>query len=240
MVFNSFISKYIFYNNLKQKPMKKAYLTLLALCLMVSLAVAAEPTKSLVNSKISLMAVIDADFHVKISWMSPEGHNVSKFIIQTSRDGETFYDFKEVAVSEKEVGDNEDRLKFQFKDVRLAVGVKYYRIVEIDTENKTYYYAPAKIFIAVAPAPKELVTCLQTSENNIFRIKTNNPDTTVLLTTESGMGIPCDYEYSDITQTGVLKPVYYLEAGNYFIKIRIGETEKKYIIPVKEVEGSSL
>jgi hypothetical protein len=220
--------------------MKKAYLTLLALCLVVSLAVAAEPTKSLVNSKISLVAVIDEDFHVKISWMSPEGHNVSKFIIQTSRDGETFYDFKEVAITEKIEGDNEDRLKFQFKDVRLAVGVKYYRIVEIDTENKTYYYAPAKVFIAFAPAPKEVVSCLQTSENNIFRIKTNNPNTTVLLTTESGMGIPCDYEYSDVTQTGVLKPVYYLEGGNYFIKIRTGETEKKYIIPVKEVEESSL
>jgi hypothetical protein len=220
--------------------MKKAYLTLLALFLVVSLANAAEPTKSLVNSKISLTAIIDVDFHVKVTWLSPVGHNVNKFIIQTSRDGETFYDFKEIAVTEKTEGDNEERLKFQFKDVRLTVGVKYYRIVEIDTENKTYYYAPAKVFITIAPAPKELITCLQTSDNNVFRVKTNDVNTTVLLTTESGMGIPCDYEYSDVTQTGVLKPVYYLEAGNYFIKIRIGETEKKYIIPVKEVEGNSL
>jgi hypothetical protein len=51
------------------------------------------------------------------------------------------------------------------------------------------------------------------------------------------MGIPCDYFYNDLTQTGVLKPIYYLTAGNYYLKIRVGGLESKYILTLADLVG---
>jgi hypothetical protein len=180
-----------------------------------------EPIKSVNNSKISLKVVIDENYKAK------------RFIIQISHDKETFFDLKEVEVEPTQ----EDRQLYTFVDPRTNIGTKYYRIMEEDEADKTIVYAPVQITLVAMPAPSELVKCLQTEENNVIHIKTGDSRLVPILTTETGMGIPCDYKYNEATQTGVLKPLYYLAGGNYHLKVRLGNNESKYIVSVSDLDG---
>jgi hypothetical protein len=192
-----------------------------------------EPIKSLGNSKISFKVVIDENFKTKISWVSAAGHKVKRYIIQISHDKETFFDLKEVTVVETQ----EERQLYTFTDPLTNIGLKYYRIMEQGEADRTIVYAPIQIMLVAIPAPRELVKCLQTEENNVIHIKTSDSRLVPILTTETGMGIPCDYKYSEATQTGVLKPLYYLAGGNYHLKVRLGNNESKYIVSVSDLDG---
>jgi hypothetical protein len=192
-----------------------------------------EPIKSLSNSKISLKATLDENYKAKLSWVSAVGKDAKLYVIQISHDRETFYDLIEVKVDPK----NEERSLYTFVDPKMYIGTKYYRIMEIDEEDKTIIYAPVKITLDAVPAPSEIVRCLQTDENNVIHIKTGDSRLVPILTTETGMGIPCDYKYSEATQTGVLKPLYYLAGGNYHLKVRMGNNEAKYVVSVNDLEG---
>jgi hypothetical protein len=192
-----------------------------------------EPIKSLNNSKISLKVTLDENYKAKLSWVSALGHQAKRYVIQISHDKETFYDLKEVVVETSK----DERSLYTFTDPRMNIGTKYYRIMEVDEEEKTVIYAPVKIVLEAIPAPSELVKCLQTDENNVIHIKTTDSRLVPILTTETGMGIPCDYKYSEATQTGVLKPLYYLAGGNYHLKVRLGNNESKYIVSVNDLDG---
>jgi hypothetical protein len=192
-----------------------------------------EPIKSINNSKISLKVVLDENYKAKLSWLSPTGHKAKRFIIQISHDKETFFDLKEVEVETTQ----DERQLYTFVDPRTNIGTKYYRIMEEDEAEKTIIYAPVQITLVAIPAPSELVKCLQTEENNVIHIKTGDSRLVPILTTETGMGIPCDYKYNEATQTGVLKPLYYLAGGNYHLKVRLGNNESKYIVSVGDLEG---
>jgi hypothetical protein len=194
-----------------------------------------EPIKSISNSKISLKVVVDENYKAKLTWLSPTGHRAKRFIIQISHDKETFFDLKEVEVETTQ----EERQLYTFIDPRTNVGTKYYRIMEQDETDKTFVYAPIQITLYAIPAPSELVKCLQTEENNVIHIQTGDSRLVPILTTETGMGIPCDYKYSEATQTGVLKPLYYLAGGNYHLKVRLGNNESKYIVSVSDIDGMS-
>ncbi len=194
-----------------------------------------EPIKSISNAKISLKVLVDENYKAKLSWVSAVGHQAKRYIIQISSDKETFYDLQEVAV----VAGQEDRQLYTFVDNIGFFGTKYYRIIEENETDKTFVYAPTKITLEGIFAPSELVKCLQTEENNVIHIKTGDSRLIPILTTETGMGIPCDYKYSEATQTGVLKPLYYLAGGNYHLKVRLGNNESKYIVSVSDIEGMS-
>jgi hypothetical protein len=194
-----------------------------------------EPIKSISNSKISLKVFTDENYKAKLSWVSAIGHQVKRYIIQISHDKETFFDLTEVEV---ESGQDERQL-YTFVDGRSYIGTKYYRIIEEDETEKMVVYAPVKITLEAIPAPSELVKCLQSEENNVIHIKTGDSRLIPILTTETGMGIPCDYKYSEATQTGVLKPLYYLAGGNYHLKVRLGNNESKYIVSVSDIDGMS-
>jgi hypothetical protein len=193
------------------------------------------PIKSLSNSKISLKVIIDENYKAKLSWVSAIGHQAKRYVIQISHDKETFFDLKEVTVE----GVLEERQLYTFTDPLINIGTKYYRIMEQDEADKTIMYAPVQITLVAIPAPSELVKCLQTEENNVIHIKTGDSRLVPILTTETGMGIPCDYKYSEATQTGVLKPLYYLAGGNYHLKVRLGNNESKYLVSVSDLEGMS-
>ncbi len=192
-----------------------------------------EPIKSINNSKISLKIALDENYKAKLSWLSAAGHQAKRYIIQISHDKETFFDLQEVAV----VASQDERQLYTFVDGRSYFGTKYYRIMEEDETEKMIIYAPVKITLEALPAPSELVKCLQTEENNVIHIKTGDSRLIPILTTETGMGIPCDYKYSEATQTGVLKPLYYLAGGNYHLKVRLGNNESKYIVSVSDLDG---
>ncbi len=193
-----------------------------------------EPIKTINNSRISFKIALDENYKVKLTWISANGHQAKRYIIQISHDKETFYDLKEVLVSPNP----EEKMLYTFIDPRSYVGTKYYRIMEEDETDKMFIYAAVKMTVEAMPAPAELVKCLQTEENNVIHIKTADSRLVPILTTDTGMGIPCDYKYSEATQTGVLKPVYYLAGGNYHLKVRLGNNESKYIVTVSDLEGS--
>jgi hypothetical protein len=192
-----------------------------------------EPIKSISNSKISLKIILDENYKAKLTWVSAIGHQAKRYIIQISHDKENFYDLQEVVIETTQ----DERQLYTFVDGRSYIGTKYYRIMEEDEADKTIIYAPVKITLEAIPAPSELVKCLQTEENNVIHIKTGDSRLIPILTTETGMGIPCDYKYSEATQTGVLKPLYYLAGGNYHLKVRLGNNESKYIVSVSDLDG---
>ncbi len=194
----------------------------------------AEPIKMMSNSKISFKIGLDENYKVKLTWLSANGHQAKRYIIQISHDKETFYDLKEILV----LPNPEEKMLYTFIDPQSYSGTKYYRIMEEDEADKMFIYAPVKMTVEVMQAPAELVKCLQTEENNVIHIKTADSRLIPILTTDTGMGIPCDYKYSEATQTGVLKPVYYLAGGNYHLKVRLGNNESKYIVTVSDIEGS--
>jgi hypothetical protein len=194
----------------------------------------AEPIKTINNSKISFKVGLDENNKVKLTWVNANGHKAKRYIIQISHDKETFFDLKEVSVEPA----LEEKMLYTFVDPRSYVGTKYYRIIEEDETEKLITYAFVKMMVDALPAPAELVKCLQTEENNVIHIKTSDSRLVPILTTDTGMGIPCDYKYSEATQTGVLKPVYYLAGGNYHLKVRLGNNESKYIVTVSDVDGS--
>jgi hypothetical protein len=193
----------------------------------------AEPIKTVNNSKISLRVGLDENYKVKLTWVNANGHKAKRYIIQVSHDKEIFYDLTEVSVGPT----LEEKMLYTFIDPRSFVGTKYYRIIEEDETDKMITYAFVKMMVDALPAPAELVKCLQTEENNVIHIKTSDSRLVPILTTDTGMGIPCDYKYSEATQTGVLKPVYYLAGGNYHLKVRLGNNESKYIVTVSDIEG---
>ena len=193
----------------------------------------AEPIKSLSNSKISLKISVDENHKARLSWVSAIGHQAKRYIVQISYDKENFYDLNEIIIE----GTPEERHLYTFVDPRVNFGTQYYRIIEEDEAVKTIVYAPVKIILEVIAAPSEMVKCLQTEENNIIHIKTGDSRLIPILTTETGMGIPCDYKYSEATQTGVLKPLYYLAGGNYHLKVRLGNNESKYVVSVNDLDG---
>jgi hypothetical protein len=194
----------------------------------------AEPIKTLNNSKIAFKATFDENYKAKLTWVSAIGHQAKRYIIQISHDKENFYDLTEVLV----VPSSEERMLYTFTDPRSYFGTKYYRIMEEDEADKMIVYAPVKVTLDAIPAPQELVKCLQTEENNVIHIKTGDSRLIPILTTDTGMGIPCDYKYSEATQTGVLKPIYYLAGGNYHLKVRLGNNESKYVVTVSDLEGN--
>ena len=194
------------------------------------LKMSSEPIKFINNSKISLKIVLDENYKAKLTWVSAVGHQAKRYIIQISNDKETFFDLKQVEVET----DRDERQLYTFVDRKGYIGTKYYRIMEEDNKAKTVIYAPVKITLEALLAPQEMVKCLQTEENNVIHIKTGDGRLVPILTTETGMGIPCDYKYSEATQTGVLKPLYYLAGGNYHLKIRLGNDESQYNVSVSD------
>lgn len=191
-----------------------------------------EPIKSINNSKISLKVALDENSKAKLTWMNALGRQAKRYIIQISHDKEMFFDLKTVEVEKNQ----SERQLYTFTDGRSYIGVKYYRILEEDETDKTVVYAPVKITLEALPAPSEMVKCVQTEENNVIQIKTGDSLLIPILTTETGMGIPCDYKYSETTQTGVLKPSYYLAKGNYHLKVRLGNDESRYVVSILDID----
>ena len=192
-----------------------------------------EPIKSLSNSKISLKIAVDENHKIKLSWVNAIGHQIKRYVVQISYDKENFYDLNEIIIE----GTPEERQLYTFVDPRMNFGTQYYRIVGVDEAIKTIVYAPVKITLDPIAAPSEMVKCLQTEENNVIQIKTGDSRLIPILTTETGLAIPCDYIYSETSQTGVLKPLYYLTGGNYHLKLRVGNNESKYVVSVNDLEG---
>lgn len=90
------------------------------------------------NSKISLKIALDENYKVKLTWISANGHQAKRYIIQISHDEETFYDLKEILV----LPNPEEKMLYTFIDPRSYSCTKCYRIVEEDKADKIFFILP--------------------------------------------------------------------------------------------------
>lgn len=161
----------------------------------------------------------------QLKWVSPEGHQPSRFIIQRSKDNATFFDIREIDVQPQ--ADPDLRLQFAFTDSKLLRGMEYYRIMEYEADGKSYLYS------AITIKPESPVSIAKSGELSIVRIMVEDSrNLTALMSTESGLGVPCEFEISENSDV-ILKPAYVLNGGVYVVKLRSSAGEKQFRINVK-------
>ena len=178
------------------------------------------------NNKEILMEIsLNPNSKTLIRWISPEGHQTSRFIIQRSKDNETYFDIREIDVARQ--NDTEQRLQFAFTDSKLLRGTEYYRIMEYESDGKSYLYG------ALSIKPESPISIAKAGDMSIIRvIVEDSKNLTALVSTESGLGVPCEFEISDNNDV-ILKPAYALNGGNYLVKLRSSTGEKQFRFNVK-------
>ncbi len=205
---------------------KSLILTVAAVTLLtISNLCLSQNTKVRTNKEILLEVSINANSKVVLKWVSPEGHQTSRFIIQRSKDNNTYFDIREIDVQPQ--ADLEQRLQFAFTDSKLLRGLEYYRIMEYDVNGKSYLYSTASI------KPESPVSIAKAGELSIIRvIVEDSKNLTALVSTESGLGVPCEFEISE-SKDVILKPAYALNEGNYLVKLRSATGEKQFKFNIK-------
>ena len=177
------------------------------------------------NKEIIMEISLNPNSKVQLKWVSPEGHQPSRFIIQRSKDNETYFDIREIDVQPQT--DPEQRLQFSFTDSKLLRGLEYYRIMEYEADGKSYLYS------ALTVKPESPVSIAKVGELSIVTIMVeDNKNLMALMSTESGLGVPCEFEISGNNDI-ILKPAYALNGGIYLVKLRSSAGEKQFRINVK-------
>jgi hypothetical protein len=181
------------------------------------------------NESISLSSSVDNQ-KVSLTWNTPTGHNSHRFIVQRSRDLETFFDVGELKISK-----NSDIKTHAYVDDSPTWGaVNYYRIIEIDLEKVMHVYTPIAAEVAAPNGEMYGVTLHTSDEGEMVRIKVDNvKEANVLLNTVTGMGVPCDAVQKSKNEV-ILLPNYFLSPGEYIVKVRNDDGEKRFRILVKK------
>ncbi|MDZ7896876.1 MAG: hypothetical protein U5N85_02450 [Arcicella sp.] len=185
----------------------------------------AQNTKIRTNKEISFEVSLNPSNKTILKWLSSEGHQTSRFIIQRSKDNETYFDIREIDVQPQ--GDSEQRFQFTFTDSKTLRGTEYYRIMEYETDGKSYTYS------ALSIKPESPISVAKAGEMSVIRVMVeDSKNLTALMSTESGLGVPCEFEISDNNDV-ILKPAYALNGGNYMVKLRSSTGEKQFRFSVK-------
>ncbi|MDH4461030.1 MAG: hypothetical protein QE277_06375 [Flectobacillus sp.] len=171
------------------------------------------------NKDILFELKVNDENKTVLKWVTAEGHTTSRFIIQRSKDNETYFDIREIEV--KQVS-SEDRLQYTFTDYKILRESEFYRIMEYEQDGKVHVYAPIS---AKANNPVSVSTI---GDKNIIRVAIQDGKNLVaLLGTSSGLGVPCDFEIAKDNNL-VIKPSYTLMTGNYVVKLRSSAGEQQY------------
>ncbi len=179
------------------------------------------------NLAIALTAVA-AEQNVQLMWTTPKGHNSRKFIIQRSKDSEKFYDVAEIKPSQNEEFNT-------FTDESPSGGfINHYRIIEFDSDRNMHVYSPMGVEVSAVSGESFGVTLHASEEGEMIRVKMDNvKENDVLLSTVSGMGVPCDAVQKSRNEV-ILLPTYPLSAGEYIVKIRDIKDEKRFKVQFKK------
>jgi hypothetical protein len=174
--------------------------------------------------------VTSSEQNVQLTWMTPQGHNSRKFIIQRSRDLEKFYDVGEIKPAQNEG-------LHTFTDENPAGGfTNHYRVIEFDADRNMHVYAPMAVEVSAVSGEAFGVTLHTSDEGEMIRVKMDNvKEDDVLLSTVSGMGVPCDNVQKSKNEV-ILLPTYPLSPGEYIVKIRDVKDEKRFKVQFKRVE----
>ncbi len=187
----------------------------------------AQTVKIRSNKDIVMDISINPNNRAVIKWVSPEDHQAARFIIQRSVNNETFFDIREIEVKPN-VAEPEQRLQFVFTDSKMLRSLEYYRIVEYedDGQSRTYSSFPIKPISPVSVVKSADMSC-------ILRVMVeDSKNLTALVSTETGLGIPCEFEISENNDV-ILKPAYLLNGGNYLVKLRSSTGEKQFKFTIK-------
>jgi hypothetical protein len=205
---------------------KSLILTVAAIALLIISNVCfSQNTKIRTNREISFELSLNPGNKTILKWLSPEGHQTNRFIIQRSKDNETYFDIREIDVQPQ--GDSEQRLQYTFTDSKILRGTEFYRIMEYESDGKSYTYSSLSI------KPESPISVAKAGEMSVIRvIVEDSKNLTALMSTESGLGVPCEFEISDNNDV-ILKPAYALNGGNYMVKLRSSTGEKQFRFSVK-------
>jgi hypothetical protein len=185
----------------------------------------AQTTKIRTNKEILFEVSLNPNNKSVLKWVSAEGHQTSRFIVQRSKDNETYFDIREIDVQPQT--DSEQRLQYVFTDSKLLRGAEYYRIMEYEADGKSYTYS------AIQVKPESPVSVAKAGEMSVIRVMVeDSKNLTALVSTESGLGVPCEFEISENNDV-ILKPAYILNGGNYLVKLRSSTGEKQFRFNVK-------
>ena len=158
-----------------------------------------------------------------LKWISQSDHQTSHFIVQRSKDNETFFDIREIEVKRRAVEAGQ-QLQFAFTDSKFLRTTEYYRIMEYEFDGGSHIYT------SILLKPNSPVSIMK---NGFVRVMVeDSTNVTVLISTETGLGIPCEsrvLENNDV----ILIPAYALNGGNYLVKLRSLTGEKQFKFSVK-------
>lgn len=207
----------------------KNYLTLTvaaALSLSILNFTVAQTTKIRPNAEVLFEASINSDNRALIKWVNQSDHQSARFIVQRSRDNETFFDIREIAVKQNTIEQGQ-QLQFAFTDSKFLRNTEYYRIVEYEVNGLSYTYSSLML------KPISPISIVRNGDMSFVRVMVeDSKNLTALVSTETGLGVPCEFEVSD-TNDVILKPAYSLNGGSYLVKLRSSTGEKQFRFTVK-------
>jgi hypothetical protein len=196
------------------------------LYLIMSTSAVAQNAKIRSNKELQMEVSINTDNKAVIKWISQAEHQATRFIIQRSRDNETFFDIREIEVKPSNIEQGQ-QLQFSFTDSKFLRSVEYYRIMEYETDGVSHIYSSTLL------KPNSPVSIVRNGEMSIVRVMVeDSKNLTALVTTETGLGVPCEFEVSDSNDV-LLKPAYSLNGGSYLVKLRSSTGERQFRFTVK-------
>jgi hypothetical protein len=194
--------------------------------LLTSNLLVAQSTKNRSNKEIVMEVSINTDNRAVIKWISQSDHQTARFIIQRSKDNNIFFDIREIEVKPT-VGEAGQQLQFSFTDAKILRNNEYYRIMEYEADGESYIYSS---FMIKSNSP---VSIVRNGEISLVRVMVeDSKNLTALVSTESGLGVPCEFEISESNDV-ILKPAYSLNGGSYLVKLRSLTGEKQFRFTVK-------
>jgi hypothetical protein len=197
------------------------------LCLFINNFSAAQNVKIRSNKEIVMEVTVNPENKSVIKWISQEDHQAVRFIVQRSKDNETFFDIREIEVKQEAV-ESRQRLQFAFTDSKMLRNLEYYRIVEYENDGQSHTYTP------ISARPISPVSIVKTADLSCVLkvIVEDSKNLTALVSTETGLGIPCEFAISENNDV-ILKPAYSLNGGSYLVKLRSSTGEKQFKFTIK-------
>ncbi|MFY7826074.1 MAG: hypothetical protein ACOVQ4_03070 [Flectobacillus sp.] len=168
------------------------------------------------NELINLQTIVEHD-QVKFVWTS-SAHDVKKYILQASSDLELYVD-----VAEIKAGKNNEVLSY-VDEIQSKDAAKFYRILAVKSDKIIQVYAPLAIY---RPDFKG-VTIHSDDKSDMIRVRQDDVESAeILVSTASGMGVPCQVIKKSATEA-IVWPSYDLSNGEYNVRLRTNKGERKF------------
>ena len=199
------------------------------LCCFILNFTVAQTTKIRPNREILFEVSTNSDNRAIIRWVNQSDHQPVRFIVQQSRDNKTFFDIREIEIKQQAI-EQAQQLQFTFTDSKFLRSTEYYRIVEYEVNGSSHTYG------SLVVRPISPISIVRNGDISFVRIVVeDSKNLTALLTTETGLGVPCDFEVSETNEV-ILKPAYSLSGGSYLVKLRSLTGEKQFKFTVKSYD----